>query len=367
MDFSGFDHECMSLALKLAEKGLYTTHPNPRVGCVIADSHRVLGQGWHEAAGREHAEVGALGQAGDAARGATAYVSLEPCSHEGRTGACANALVKAGIARVVAAVSDPNPEVSGKGFERLRQAGVRVEMGLLESQARALNAGFFSRMLRGRPWLRVKAAQSLDGRTALHNGESRWISSEQSRRDVQHWRARSDAILTGIGTVRADNPRMTVRRPDNIRQPLRVIVDSKFSIDTGSRILESPGEALVVGLAPGPELDRLSRAGVECLAVGGHDEATGVDLNALLGALAERQINEVQVEAGSTLCGALLTGGLVDEILLYQAPLLLGVDAAPAFSFGPLDSMAQGLHLEIREIVRIGPDLRMRLIPETNA
>jgi len=366
MKFSGFDHECMSLALRLAEKGLYTTHPNPRVGCVIADSERMLGQGWHRAAGQEHAEVGALGQAGKSASGATAYVTLEPCSHEGRTGACADALVRAGIARVVAAVSDPNPAVSGKGFERLRQSGVRVETGLLENQARELNAGFFSRMLRGRPWVRVKAAQSLDGRTALHNGESRWISSEQSRQDVQHWRARSDAILTGIGTVRADNPRMTIRRPDAAGQPLRVIADSGFSIDMNSLILQAPGRALVVGCSPGPDLDRLSKAGVDCIAVGSSSQSGRVNLPALLGALAEREINEVQVEAGSILCGALLTSKLVDEIVLYQAPLLLGVDAPPAFSVGPLESMAQGVHLEVREIVRTGPDWRIRLFPREN-
>jgi diaminohydroxyphosphoribosylaminopyrimidine deaminase/5-amino-6-(5-phosphoribosylamino)uracil reductase len=229
-----------------------------------------------------------------------------------------------------------------------------------------LNAGFFSRMLRGRPWVRVKAAQSLDGRTALHNGESRWISSEQSRQDVQHWRARSDAILTGIGTVRADKPRLTVREPGVARQPLRVIADSGFSIDANSQILQPPGAALVVGCFPGPDLDRLSTAGVECLAVDGNGQSGGVNLHALLEALAERGINEVQVEAGSTLCGALLASGVVDEILLYQAPLLLGVDAPPAFSIGPLESMAQGVHLEVREIVSIGPDLRIRLFPRAN-
>jgi diaminohydroxyphosphoribosylaminopyrimidine deaminase/5-amino-6-(5-phosphoribosylamino)uracil reductase len=366
MEFSAFDYQCMALALKLAEKGLYTTHPNPRVGCVVADSGQVLGQGWHRAAGEEHAEVAALGQAGAASRGATAYVTLEPCSHEGRTGACADALVAAGISRVVAAVSDPNPEVSGSGLERLRQAGVQVELGLLESAARELNAGFFSRMTRGRPWVRVKCAQSLDGRTALRDGQSKWISSEQSRLDVQHWRARSDAILTGIGTVRADDPNLTVRLSNDSRQPLRVVADSKFSIDAQSRVLLSPGRALIVGSLAGPALDLLTKAGVECLVVGEDEQGEGVGLPGLLRALAEREINEVQVEAGSTLCGNLLKQGLVDEIVLYQAPLLLGVDARPAFAIGPLDSMAQGIHLEILETVRMGRDWRIRLRPMTD-
>jgi len=362
MDFSRYDHECMALALRLAGKGLYTTHPNPRVGCVIADSDRILGSGWHRAAGEAHAEIAALQNAGPAVAGATAYVTLEPCSHQGRTAACTDALLEAGIARVVGAVADPFPEVDGKGFECLREAGIRVDVGLMERQARELNAGFFSRMERGRPWLRVKSAQSLDGRTALASGESQWITSEPSRRDVQRWRARSDAILTGVGTVRADNPRMTVWDIELKHQPLRVIADSSFRIDPGSRILDPADTALVVGCTPGPRSEALEAAGVECLVV--DDDGSGrVSLPALLHTLADRMINEVQVEAGAMLCGALLESNLVDEILIYQAPCLLGLEAPPAFAVGPLESMAERVHLEVREIVRTGPDWRIRLHP----
>lgn len=362
MDFSRFDHECMALALRLAENGLYTTHPNPRVGSVIADAGRIVGRGWHRAAGEAHAEIAALEDAGPAASGATAYVTLEPCSHQGRTASCADALLEAGIVRVVGAVADPYPEVDGAGFERLRQAGIQVDVGLMEAQARELNAGFFSRMERGRPWVRVKSAQSLDGRTALGSGESQWITSDQSRRDVQRWRARSDALLTGVATVLADDPRMTVREFELEHQPLRVIADSGFRIDPGSRILDPADTALVVGCSPGSRAQALEARGVECLVL--EDDGAGrVNMFALLQALAERSINEVQVEAGARLCGALLEGGLVDEILIYQAPCLLGLEAPPAFALGPLESMAQRVHLEVREIVSTGPDWRIRLHP----
>lgn len=365
MSFSSFDHECMALAMRLAAKGLYSTHPNPRVGCVIADAGKVLACGWHRAAGQAHAEILALAEAGSAARGSTAYVTLEPCSHHGRTPPCTEAMIEAGIRRVVVALADPNPAVDGRGIARLREAGVEVEGGLTEELARALNAGFVKRMAEGRPWVRVKCAQSLDGRTALKSGESRWISSPQSRRDVQHWRARSDALLTGIGTVVADDPRMTVRLGGDARQPLRVIADSRFRIEPESRILQQPGRALVVGCAfnpmPRPLLDR----GIECLALPGHGQQ--VDLPALLRALAEREINEVQVEAGSALCGALLDQRLVDEILLYQAPVLLGDQAPAAFRIGPLESMDERVHLEVLETVRVGPDWRIRLKPDYGA
>lgn len=363
MKFSSFDHECMALALRLAEKGLYTTHPNPRVGCVIADAGRVLGKGWHRAAGEAHAEIMALRDAGSAAAGATAYVTLEPCVHEGRTAPCADALVDAGVARVVGAVADPNPEVDGKGFEHLRRAGIEVEEGLMESQALELNAGFFTRMVKRRPWIRVKAAQSLDGRTALGNGESQWISSGASRQDVQRWRARSDAILTGVGTVLADDPRMTVRLGEVEHQPLRVILDSRFRVEPGLKILEQADSVLIVGCTPSPRLEALEALGAECMLVG--DDGHGrVGLPALMRALGERPINEVQVEAGSTLCGALLAAGLVDEVLVYLAPCLLGEGAPPAFSFGPLESMAERVHLGVREIVRTGQDWRIRLTPK---
>lgn len=353
----------MTQALRLAQKGLYTTHPNPRVGCVLTRADQVVGKGWHQAAGGDHAEIAALKEAGAAASGATAYVTLEPCAHQGRTGACADELLKAGIKRVVAAVSDPFPEVAGKGLDRLREAGVQVETGLMEKQARNLNSGFFSRHTRGRPWVRVKTAQSLDGRTALANGESKWITSEQSREDVQHWRACSDAILTGIETVIADDPRMTVRSRDVSRQPLRVIADSHFRIDRSMQILNPADRALVIGCKQGSAMERLQEQGVDCALVPENPDDGRTDLRCLLETLGERGINEVQVEAGATLCGALLYENLVDEILLYQAPSLLGDDGAPAFSIGPLESVSQGVHLEVLDMVRTGPDLRYRLAP----
>ena len=363
MQFSSFDHECMTQALRLAEQGLNTSHPNPRVGCVITQSERVVGTGWHRAAGEDHAEIGALKDAGSDARGATVYVTLEPCAHTGRTGACTEALIEAGVGRVVAAVTDPFHEVSGKGINRLRAEGIQVDTGLMQQQALALNAGFFSRIQRGRPWVRVKSAQSMDGRTALSNGESKWITSEASRADVQNWRARSDAILTGIGTVLADDPRMTVRSGDVIRQPLRVVLDSQFRISNSAQILNPPDRALVIGCHAGTAMNQLGTNGVECIVAPADPVSSGVDLKCALEVLGEREINEVQVEAGGQLCGALLAAGLVDEILLYQAPVLLGVDAAPAFSIGPLETMAQGVHLEVLDTTRIGPDTRYRLAP----
>ncbi|HKJ17179.1 MAG TPA: bifunctional diaminohydroxyphosphoribosylaminopyrimidine deaminase/5-amino-6-(5-phosphoribosylamino)uracil reductase RibD [Xanthomonadales bacterium] len=369
MKFSGFDHECMALALRLAEKGLYTTHPNPRVGCVIADSEKVLATGWHRIAGEDHAEIVALKKAGPLAVGATAYVTLEPCAHQGRTPACTTALMEAGIARIIFAAEDPYPEVNGKGKAQLRSAGLSVQGGLMESQARTLNAGYFKRIIDGLPWVRIKSAQSLDGRTALANGDSQWITSEQSRADVQHWRARSDAILTGIGTVVADDPRLTVRSGVVKRQPLRVVVDSRFRINPDSQVLDPKQDALIVGCVPGRAMDRLAEQGVECLLVAGQQEGQAMrpDLELTLKALAGRGINEVQVEAGATLCGALLSEDLVDEILLYQAPKLLGIDGPPAFSIGPLESVEQGMHLELREAVRFGPDFRFRLTPKKRA
>lgn len=363
MNFSSFDHQCMALALREAARGLATTHPNPRVGCVIADTSGVIATGWHRTAGEEHAEPAALRQAGDRARGATAYVTLEPCAHQGRTAPCTQALIQAGISRVVAAMEDPNPEVSGRGFKQLREAGVQVDSGLMEGQARELNAGFVSRMSRGRPWVRIKSAQSLDGRTALGNGDSKWITSEASRKDVQQWRARSDAILTGSATVKADNPRMTVRLPDSARQPLRVVVDSNFSVCPESRIFQAPGDSLVAGCSAGDGQKALVAQGIECIELP-EDDNGRVDLPALLQALGKRGINEVQVEAGGTLCGALLCRGLVDEVLLYQAPCLLGLEAAPAFSFGPLESVSERMHLEAVETLKVGPDWRFRLRPQ---
>jgi diaminohydroxyphosphoribosylaminopyrimidine deaminase/5-amino-6-(5-phosphoribosylamino)uracil reductase len=368
--FSAFDHECMAEALRLARKGLYTTDPNPRVGCVIADGTRIVGRGWHAAAGGPHAEIVALQDAARQQpevplRGQTVYVTLEPCSHHGRTPPCADALVAAGVARVVFACADPNPRVNGGGAARLRAAGVEVQSGLLAEAAAELNCGFLTRMRAGRPWLRLKSAVSLDGRTALHNGESRWISSEASRRDVQHWRARSSAILTGIGTVLADDPRLDARlewaAERQVLQPLRVVADSRWRTPPASQVLQDPGRTLLAGDRGCAVPAALQALGARCLPLPA--PSGRVDLEALLRALAELEINEVQVEAGARLCGALLGAGLVDEWLVYQAPVLLGDGGPGLASLGPLESMAERMHLEVLETTRFGDDLRIRLKP----
>ena len=317
--------------------------------------------GWHERAGGPHAEIGALRDAGRPVRGLTAYVTLEPCSHHGRTPPCVEALLEAGVARVVIASRDPNPEVNGSGLDRLRAGGVQVEEGLMAEAAESLNCGFFSRMRSGRPWVRVKSAISLDGRTALPSGESQWISGPESRSDVQHWRARSSAILTGIGTVIADNPRMTARVEAPVLQPLRVVADSRWRTPPDSRILESPEEALLAGDVTREVPAPLSDLGVRTISLPAVKD--GIDLGELLNALAEREINEVQVEAGARLCGALLESDLVDELLIYQAPVLLGEGGPGPFHVGPLESMADRTHFEIMESGRLGDDLRIRLRP----
>ncbi|MEJ8569012.1 bifunctional diaminohydroxyphosphoribosylaminopyrimidine deaminase/5-amino-6-(5-phosphoribosylamino)uracil reductase RibD [Elongatibacter sediminis] len=363
MSFSAFDHASMSQALRLAALGMNTTRPNPRVGCVLAVRNEVVAEGWHEVAGGPHAEVAALDKAGPAARGSTAYVTLEPCSHHGRTPPCADRLIEAGIERVVVASVDPNHAVNGTGLERLRAAGIAVQTGLLGDQAEALNAGFFKRMRSGRPWLRVKAAISLDGRTGLSNGDSKWITSAASRRDVQAWRARSCAMLTGLGTVMADNPSLTARVEDPPLRPLRVIADSHWRTPPGSRVLDDPGTALIAGLADSAIPPELADTGVTCLPLPG--SVDGVDLGALLDGLGERGINEVQVEAGARLCGSLLRGGFVDEVLVYLAPVLLGEGGPGPFALGELESMAGRTYLEVIETCAVGPDLRLRLTPGT--
>jgi diaminohydroxyphosphoribosylaminopyrimidine deaminase/5-amino-6-(5-phosphoribosylamino)uracil reductase len=360
--FSGFDHECMARALKLARNGLYTTDPNPRVGCVIADSGSVYGSGWHKEAGGAHAEIEALRQAGAAARGKTAYVTLEPCSHGGRTPPCTDALLQAGVRRVVFAGEDPNPQVDGNGLERLRSAGVVVERGLMTQQAESLNPGFLTRMRHGRPWVRIKTAISLDGRTALASGESKWISSEASRNDVQHWRACSSAILTGIGTVLADDPAINARVAGSVLQPARVIADSNWRTPADSRILKTPGTVVVAGSEEVAVPAGLASSTASCLPLPVQNGM--IDLKALLRALARLEFNELQVEAGSRLCGALLNARLVDEILIYQAPILLGSGGPGPFAFGPLESMAERTHLKVLETSQIGDDLRIRLQPE---
>jgi len=362
MSFSRFDHHCMARALQLAKRGLFSTHPNPNVGCVIADRERISGEGWHEIAGGPHAEIAALRQAGATANGSTAYVTLEPCSHHGRTPPCVEVLLKAGISRVVMASADPNPQVNGQGRERLKMAGVAVETGLMAAEAETLNTGYYKRMREGRPWVRVKAAISLDGRTALRNGDSKWISSAASRQDVQLWRARSSAILTGIGTVLADNPSMNARLEGLSRQPLRIIADSRWRIPVRSRILSEPETAVVAGDRAISVPRELSESGVNCMPLPAKDGR--VKLGPLMSALAAMEVNEIQVEAGAELCGALLKNRLVDELLIYQAPVLLGEGGPGPFAFGPLESMDDRTHLRVLETVHIGKDLRLRLNPE---
>ncbi|WP_266156717.1 bifunctional diaminohydroxyphosphoribosylaminopyrimidine deaminase/5-amino-6-(5-phosphoribosylamino)uracil reductase RibD [Dyella silvatica] len=358
----------MAQALRLAERGLYSTQPNPRVGCVIADSSGVIGSGWHQRAGEPHAEVFALREAGARARGATAYVTLEPCAHYGRTPPCADALVAAGVARVVIAAEDPFPQVAGRGIEKLRAAGIVVDTGLMREPARELNIGFFSRIERGRPWLRVKLAMSLDGRTALANGESKWITGEAAREDVQRWRARSSAILTGSGTVLADDPRLTVRlgaSADTVGAgfipPLRVVLDRRLRTPSGSHLLDGSAPTLLLHAPQASAVDPRFAA-VECVSVAEHDQA--LDLHAVLALLAERGCNEVHVEAGPTLCGELFAAGLVDELLLYVAPLLLGDRARPLLCLPPLTDMAARWQLRTLDQRQLGSDIRLLLRPK---
>lgn len=355
--FSAADHAFMAAALRLAERGLTTTSPNPRVGCVLVKDGAVVGQGWHERAGLPHAEPLALQAAGAAARGATAYVTLEPCSHHGRTPPCADALIAAGVVRVVAAMADPNPLVAGQGFDKLRRAGVETACGLLENEARELNIGFVSRMTRGRPWVRLKAAASLDGKTALNNGVSQWITGPEARRDGHRWRARACAILTGIGTVRDDDPQLTVREVETTRQPLRVVVDSKLETPLTARLLQG-GNVLVAGAVDDRvRIAALGAAGAEVFV---QPNAGGkVDLAALMAELARRGINEVHAEAGCKLNGSLLREGLVDELLLYLAPCLIGDDAQGLFNLAALTSLADRRHLAIRDLRQIGGDIRV--------
>jgi diaminohydroxyphosphoribosylaminopyrimidine deaminase/5-amino-6-(5-phosphoribosylamino)uracil reductase len=358
--FNAFDRLAMARALELAERGLATTHPNPCVGCVIAHDGRIVGEGWHERAGEAHAEVMALGAAGAAAAGASAYVTLEPCSHFGRTPPCTDALIQARIARVVFAIGDPNPRVGGAGALKLRQAGIEVESGLLAREAEELNVGYLSRMRRRRPWVRIKLAMSLDGRTALANGMSRWITSEPARRDVQQWRARSSAVLTGIGTVLADDPRLDVRVGAVRRQPLRVILDSRLRTPAAARILAKPGAALLFSAIDEPARRgalELQGAKVERLA------DSRPDLGQVLARLAELEVNEVLVEAGPTLAGAFLQGGFADELLLYIAPVLLGPQARPLLQLPELSDLAQGRRYTIMDLCAVGADVRLRLRP----
>lgn len=361
MKFSAFDEVAMRRALELAARGLYSTHPNPRVGAVLARDQEIIGEGWHERPGQPHAEPNAIRDAGDRARGATAYVTLEPCSHFGRTPPCADALLAAGVRRVVYAIGDPNPLVSGAGAARLKKAGVIVESGLLAREAEALNAGFMLRMRSGRPFVRLKSGVSLDGRTALANGKSKWITSEEARADVQHWRAQSGAVLTSAATVLADNPRLDVRI-ETPRQPLRVVLDRRRQLKKSARIFAPPGEVLLFAASAAKKTTRTTQemsggARIERVRVArGH-----LDLARVFARLAELEINEVLVEAGPRLTGALLQAGLVDEWLVYVAPLLLGSHARPLAALPPITRIAAARRFEMYESTQIGPDLRLRL------
>ena len=357
--YTAADHEVMRRALALAAQAMNIATPNPRVGCVIARDGRVLGEGFTQAPGSNHAEVEALLDArrnGHDLHGATAYVTLEPCSHFGRTPPCTTALIEARVARVIAAVEDPNPLVAGRGLALLRDHGIDVRCGLLAAEATEVNAGFFARMTRGRPWLRLKIAASLDGKTALDNGASRWITSAPARADGHAWRARACAVLTGIGTVQADNPRLNVREVDTPRQPLKVLIDSRLQADPAARLFD--GTPVLVACAGAGAEQRARLAAVNAQVIELPDAGGKVDLPALLRELARRGVNEVHAEAGYRLNGSLVRAGLVDELLVYLAPLLIG-QAQGMVHLPALDELAQARRLHFRDVAQVGDDLRI--------
>ncbi|MYL24763.1 bifunctional diaminohydroxyphosphoribosylaminopyrimidine deaminase/5-amino-6-(5-phosphoribosylamino)uracil reductase RibD [Halomonas alkaliantarctica] len=374
MPFTPDDHHYMARALHLAERGLYTTDPNPRVGCVIVRDDQIVGEGFHLRAGEPHAEIHALADAGDNARGATAYVTLEPCSHTGRTGPCALALVKAGVARVVVAMVDPNPQVSGRGIRLLKDAAIQVDVGLLEEDARQLNPGFIARMAHRRPFVRLKMAMSLDGRTAMGSGESQWITGPEARCHVQRLRARASAVLTGVESIIMDDSRLTLRAeqlqlPDAEtivqRQPLRVVLDTRLRMPLAAACLAAPGRTLILTTAAhSPDKrDKLEQAGAEVRVLPAA-EGGRIDLRALLTWLAENeQVNELLVETGATLAGAMLAAEVVDEMQLFVAPTLLGGDARPLFALPGLSKMADQRRLTIHDIRAVGHDWRIIAAP----
>ena len=358
MKFTPEDARHMAHALRLARRGLYTTDPNPRVGCVIVNDGRVIAEGWHERAGEPHAEINALRSAGDRpVAGASVYLTLEPCCHHGRTPPCTQALIEAGVGRVVVAMPDPNPQVAGEGIALLKKAGIAVDVGLMQAEAEALNPGFISRMTRDRPLVRVKLASSLDGRTALAHGESKWITGEAARADVQKWRARSSAILTGVGTVLMDDPSLTVRDYRIGRQPLRVVLDNNLSMPPTAKMLALEGKTLVVTCCSDEgQAGALRDAGAEVLLLPGDPR---IELAALMQELASREVNELHVEAGATVCGALLEAGLVDELLLYVAPHVMGDKARGMFKLPALESMTERVALAITDVRAVGRDWRV--------
>jgi len=373
---TAYTHEYwMAKAIQLAEKGRYTTHPNPRVGCVLVKDDQIVGQGFHLKSGEAHAEINALNNAkenGQDVKGVTAYVTLEPCSHQGKTGPCADALIKAGVARVVFGMKDPNPEVSGRGLAKIKKAGIEVIGPIQELECEALNHGFIKRMTEGLPYIRVKLAMSVDGRTAMESGESQWITGSEARLDVQRLRAQSDAIITGIGSVLTDNPSMTVRidsndqqaDPKNVRQPLRVIMDSALSIVPEAKILYPASQACVFSIEEDMEAEHLEVLEKKDVTVrfSPRGEDGRLDLLDAMEQLADAGINEVLLETGAELAGSFLQEGLVDEIIVYMAPKLLGSSARPLFNL-PLDTMDETLDLTLKSVRQVGQDLRLVYLP----
>lgn len=357
MSFSADDHRYMARAIQLAARGRFTD-PNPRVGCVIVNQGVIVGEGWHEKAGEPHAEVHALKQAGAQAEGATVYVTLEPCCHHGKTPPCSDALINARVERVVAAMVDPNQQVAGKGLTQLQEAGISVEYGLLESQAKELNLGFIKRMQTGRPYVRCKLAMSLDGRTAMASGESKWITSEAAREDVQRLRAASSAIVTGVGTVLADDPSLTVRLQKDSRQPLRVVVDTNLSMPPAAKMLKEPGDTLVMTCSDDQDVIKsLKKAGADVYVMPVCN--MNVDMSAVLEQLGEMQINDVLLETGATLSGSMLQAGLIDELIIYMAPVLMGNGARGLFHLPELMDMQDKIALDITDVRAVGKDWRI--------
>ena len=357
--FSTADHPFMARALRLAERGLYTTTPNPRVGCVIVRDGAIVGEGWHERAGEPHAEVHALNNAGERARGATAYVTLEPCNHTGRTPPCTTALIQSGVTRVVAAMIDPNPLVAGTGLRALSGAGLETAVGLLEDEARELNIGFVTRMQRGRPWLRMKIAASLDGKTALNNGASQWITGEEARRDGHVWRAQSCGLLTGIGTVKDDDPRLTVRSVATTRQPRKILIDSRLEVPLDAKVFDGAEVLIFCASADSEKLARLADKNAQVIQL--PDDQGKVDLKAMAQDLGKREFNELLIEAGTKLNGSLMLANLVDELIVYLAPHLLGDNARGMFGLPELTTLSGRYELTINDVRQIGGDIRITL------